>query len=111
MKISLRNSKLNYVLIAFIALLNLLAVVFSSFVVFHFSRWIVLPIIFMLEAVLLTLILFKFEFSDNVSRVLKIVSLFFYPLIALFVVEFLQKSLSLGSIKSLFVNYFIFLGG
>lgn len=109
MKISFTNSKTKYIIASLLLLITILSFIFSSFFAFDLSKWIALPIIFLLELEVFLLLIFKIELSTKVNRILSVSYLIVFPYISLMCVEYLQKSTYLGSLKANIVNYLIFL--
>ncbi len=109
MKISFTKSKTKYALAATLLLLTVLSFAFSSLFSFHFSKWIILPMLAVLELIVLALLLFKIELPSKLNKICTVLFLIIFPLISLVYVEFLQKSMHLGSFKAYAVNYMMFL--
>lgn len=108
---SFTKSKTKYVLSVILLLMTAFSFVFSYYFSFHFSRKIILPVLMILELVIFALLLLKIELSEKQNKIFTLIFLLIFPFISLFCVEFLQKSIHLGSFKAYAVNYLIFLAG
>jgi len=110
MKISFTKSKTKYILASLLLLSTLLSFAFPSLFSFSLNKWIIIPTICFLEIVVFALLLLRIELSQKLSRIFSVLFLIVFPLISLMYLEFLQKSMHLGSFKAYAVNYMIFFG-
>ena len=109
MKISFTKKRAKWTLAAILVLVTLISFAVSSLFVFHFSKWIVLPTVFVLEAAALFLLLFDIKLSDRLHQIFTIVAVFFVPLVSFECMEILQKSFLVSSVKAFIINYLIYL--
>ena len=108
MKIAFTKSKSKLILAGILLLITALCFVAAPLFVFKFSKWMVLPVTFFLEATVFFFLLFDIQYNYKLNQILNALMIFVLPVISFECIEMLQKSLLVSSIKAFIINYLLY---
>ena len=108
MKIAFTKSKSKLIFAGILLLITALCFVAAPLFVLKFSKWIVLPVTFFLEATVFFFLLFDIQYNYKLNQILTALMIFVLPVISFECIEILQKSFLVSSIKAFIINYLLY---